>query len=537
MMMMEKIACTCLLVGIIAVSALSSGNAAQPSCSVGVWNNFEFGRDAEDWSTAAHKFGGENGVIDLVVAQANIDGLTYLPFPYERTGYLYSSSQTDKVEPYLAKFDSEGLKVILSIQPLRADVPRLLETVLARYGHHECLIGVNIDLEWKETGTPNHVSNEERDIYLTEIKRHNPKLKLFLTYFKDYTYFPADTRDLVILFDGEDAAQADLLRHYQELADHYATVGIYTGFSSSAPPTASYDRIMAAVPNTEYIIHTEDVFSNKTVVIFEMDDVQVDWLESTSIDLINLHLQKSVPVVCGVIPNNLDNPDVGGGFLPSYLKDSNDNSFDICEVAQHGYTHNLSEDMSGKSYEEQKMIIDSGLKILTTIGIKPTTFVPPYGAADETTIKAAEDLGFKTFVSFSPGSLASDKLLVIDSWISLLDTGENGTALKSPEQLMAEIDQSSNKVVIVVYNIFDFQPDSGTTIEELGTILDSLKASGNYQFMTTRAYHESLEYTFPPSGQTPPHWPTIPDWSLYVIVGALVIAALVLFVARRAGWK
>lgn len=536
-MIMEKTVIACLLIGMIAVSTVSGGYTPPPNCSVGVWNNFDFHRPAEDWSYAAQKFGGEKGVIDLVVAQANINGHTYLPFPFESRGYLCSFSQIDKLEPYLEKFDAEGLKVILSIQPLKVDVTQIIEILLTLYGHHKCIIGVNVDLEWKETGIPMHVSNEERDIWLNEIRRHNSKLKLFLTYFVDHTHFPEDMDNLVILFDGENATQFSLLRQYKELADHYTSVGIYTGYSSSVPPTASYERIMAAVPNTEYIIHTDDVFSNKTVLIFLMSDVQVDWLESTSIDLINLHMQKSVPVVCGVIPNNLDNPSVGGGFLPSHLKYLNENFLDLFEIAEHGYTPNAPEELKGKSYKEQKKIIKSGLKNLTSIGIKPTTFLPPFGSADGTTVKVAEDLGFKTLVSLS-GNLNSDKLLIIDSWISLTEAVESETVLKSPERLMAEIDQIDKKVVIVSYHIHDFRLGSGNKVEELGKIIDILKYSEKYQFMTSREYQETLrDGTLPPSGQTPLQWPILPDWSLYVIIGALVIATLVLLEARRVRLK
>jgi hypothetical protein len=227
----------------------------QPKCSEGVWNNCNFKKPAEEWSAAARSFGGENGVIDLVVAQAHENELTYVPFPFEKKGHIYSYNQTDKVEPYLNRFDKDGLKVILSIQPNGADVSDLIDIVLSRYGHHKSVIGVNIDLEWKLTGNSNHVSNEERDLWLKKTQSYNPESKLFLTYFKDYTYFPEDKKDVVILYDGERATQNEILKEYSELASHFKSVGIYTGYSTSIPPTASYDNIMEVAPNTRYILH------------------------------------------------------------------------------------------------------------------------------------------------------------------------------------------------------------------------------------------------------------------------------------------
>lgn len=231
----------------------------KPVCSQGVWNNCDFNKPAKKWSDAARGFGGERGTIDLVVAQAHENELTYVPFPFEKKGHIYSYNQTDKVEPYLNKFDEDGLKVILSIQPNRADVSDLIDIVLSRYGHHKSVIGINVDLEWKLSGNPNHVNTAERDLWLKKIQSYNPKYKLFLTYFKDYTYFPDDTKDIVILFDGERATQKEILKRYNELALHFESVGIYTGYSSNIPPTASYDSIMEAAPNTRYILHVLSV--------------------------------------------------------------------------------------------------------------------------------------------------------------------------------------------------------------------------------------------------------------------------------------
>ena len=114
-------------------------------------------------------------------------------------------------------------------------------------------------MDWKLTGTPYHVSNKERDRWLKKIQSHNPEFKLFLTYFKDYTYFPDDTEDIVILYDGERATQDTLMTEYKELASHYTSVGIYTGYSSNTPPTASYECIMGAAPNTGYILHVTNI--------------------------------------------------------------------------------------------------------------------------------------------------------------------------------------------------------------------------------------------------------------------------------------
>jgi len=462
---------------------------------VGIWNNAEFSKPAEEWSNAAKSFGGENGLVDLVVAQAHDNGLVYLPFPFENSGLLYSTTSTDLVETYLSKFETDGLEIILSIQPLMADIKQLIGILLSRYSNHKNILGINIDIEWKESGTPNHVSNEERDTWLSEIKKYNTNYKLFITYFKDYTYFPDDHPDLVILFDGEEDTQTNLLKQYQDLAKHYGSTGMYTGYSSSIPPVAPAEQIISAVPDTKYIIHTYDVFSDRKVVIFQMDDVQVDWLESLSINLTNLHIEKQVPVLCAVIPNNLNNPDVGGGYLPIYLKNVNDDYSDLVEIGLHGYTHNASEMLQGMSYDEQKNILEKGLQIFVSMEIIPSTFIPPFGSADNTTVKVAEDLGFQSFVSIYGGlsSNNTNNILILDNYIELTareDWGPSANVtIKTPEQIMVEIDQKESAgPVMVLYQFYDFQVDTENKLLEFANVLEVLKNSEKYLFLTPRQY-------------------------------------------------
>jgi hypothetical protein len=225
--------------------------------SEGAWDNCDFSKPAGQWSADAKKFGGEHGVVDLVVTQAQANKLAYLPFPFEKKGYIYSDSGTDKVEPYLNQFEKDGLQVILSVQPNGADVSDLIDIILLRYGHHKNIIGINIDMEWKLTGNPNHLNDQERDVWLKKVKNHNPEYKLFLTNFNDYTYFPHDAKDLVILYDGQ-GSQKDILKEYGKLATHFSSVGLYTGYDENTPRTASSASIVAAAPNTKYILHSID---------------------------------------------------------------------------------------------------------------------------------------------------------------------------------------------------------------------------------------------------------------------------------------
>ena len=88
MIMIEE-ACLLGLLFAFALALTASPSTAEDSQQYleGVWNNFNFTRPASDWSDAAKEFAAEGSLIDLVVAQENLDQFTYIPFPYPDSGY------------------------------------------------------------------------------------------------------------------------------------------------------------------------------------------------------------------------------------------------------------------------------------------------------------------------------------------------------------------------------------------------------------------------------------------------------------------
>jgi hypothetical protein len=54
--------------------------------------------------------------------------------------------------------------------------------------------------------------------------------------------------------------------------------------------------------------------------------------------------------------------------------------------------------------------------------------------------------------------------------------------------LMAEIDDKEQNAVVILYQIENFGPDSGNSVQELGGILDALRESKRYRFMTAEQY-------------------------------------------------
>ena len=59
----------------------------------------------------------------------------------------------DQNEEYLSKFDAEGIRVWLQIEPGPASVDTLIDLVLSRYKHHPCVAGFGVDVEWLDAKT------------------------------------------------------------------------------------------------------------------------------------------------------------------------------------------------------------------------------------------------------------------------------------------------------------------------------------------------------------------------------------------------
>jgi hypothetical protein len=146
-----------------------------------------------------------------------------------------------------------------------------------------------------------------------------------------------------------------------------------------------------------------------------------------------------------------------------------------------------------------------------------------------------EELGFKNFVDLYE-NLSSSRLLVLDSWVSLIAPAGNATNLKSPDQLMAEIDQKAGEdLIIIQYHIQDFAADPRKKLTALSKIMDSLKTSEKYVFMTERQYQETLNVDSTPTPDGTPRPPTLPDWAVFLIVGASATVGTTILLTRRYG--
>lgn len=237
----------------------------------------------------------------------------------------------------------------------------------------------------------------------------------------------------------------------------------------------------------------------KSPVMFVIDDPQYWWLEDISVDVTQININKNVDITLDVVPENMSLSTI----LWPKLKDWFKNKKWLVQIAQHGFTHSGDEyNMNLLSYEKQKEIISNGLNEFAKLGIIPTSFTPPGWAQNQTTIKILGEFNFKTILDWWTGSTSTDDILVVkQSWVELCNGYDQIGAdckFKSPTVLINEMDAEIAKTgyTVVVFHIQDFVNTSGTKdlnkISQYETILNQLKTSWKYDFMTVEEYHDNI---------------------------------------------
>ena len=94
---------------------------------------------------------------------------------------------------------------------------------------------------------------------------------------------------------------------------------------------------------------------------------------------------------------------------------------------------------------------------------------------------------------------------------------------------MKDIDSSGQKAIIISYQIFDFQPLSGNSIEDLGKIMDDLKSSGKYRFMTVREYSRLYQQDSLPDLDDEPFQNSLDGIAPFVPLGLVGAVFLIIF--------
>jgi len=133
----------------------------------------------------------------------------HLFFPGDGKEYAYISfDSVDRHEEFLTAFDNMGISVFLQVESANANVTTLIDLVLGRYGHHPCVIGFGVDVEWyREADNPGwgvKVDDATAQQWEARVKAHGPEYRLFLKHW-DSRWMPPQYRgDIIFVDDGQE---------------------------------------------------------------------------------------------------------------------------------------------------------------------------------------------------------------------------------------------------------------------------------------------------------------------------------------------
>jgi len=175
--------------------------------------------------TMSGYFEGSNPCAIWIVGELQHPKDCRLYFPGDEKQYPYIQFETtDKHEKYLNFFDLVGIKVFLQVEPAQADVITLIDLVLERYKHHECVIGFGVDVEWyREFENPEwgiQVDDASARQWEERVKLHNPQYRLFLKHW-DRNWMPETYRgDIIFVDDSQIFKEFDAM--VEEFVNHWA---------------------------------------------------------------------------------------------------------------------------------------------------------------------------------------------------------------------------------------------------------------------------------------------------------------------------
>lgn len=226
----------------------------------------------------AAKFPGAKPEAIWIVSRLKGRG-TEMSFPVPPgTDPLITGMSEDISEPVLKLFDELGYRVWLQTEPGWAPIEEVFHVILERYGHHKCVVGVGVDVEWHRSNNPDAgdpVTDEMAEAWLAEARSHDPSYRMFLKHFRQDVMPPAARDGILFVDDSQifDSANA-MIAEFAEWGKSFAPapVGFQYGYRTDKPwwgpmkdPVKEIgDRILAAVPNTEMLIWVDfsiqDVF-------------------------------------------------------------------------------------------------------------------------------------------------------------------------------------------------------------------------------------------------------------------------------------
>jgi len=190
---------------------------------------------------------------------------TRLNFPGQSDSPHIMFSEADANEEVLTRFDRMRGQVWLQVEPGQASVEELIDILLQRYGHHRCVIGVGVDVEWfgagdDAIGTP--VSDEVARSWVAAVRKHGSNYWLFLKHWLTSHMPPTERDGIMFIDDSQDLHSLNAMVSEFKMwgkAFEPAPVGFQYGYASDRewwqvldnPPADIGDALLFEIPNTK----------------------------------------------------------------------------------------------------------------------------------------------------------------------------------------------------------------------------------------------------------------------------------------------
>lgn len=126
-------------------------------------------------------------------------------------------------------------------------------------------------------------------------------------------------------------------------------------------------------------------------VVFRLDDVQDDYLDSVQKKIMDIFLSKGANLTIGLIMHSF------GNDTDILNKISEGNKKGLFELAMHGWEHKNYSDLSQQ--EQKSSLYKANEKMQMIFGNRTDIFIPPYNKFNNATIAAFKELGIKIMSS------------------------------------------------------------------------------------------------------------------------------------------
>ncbi|MFH0865973.1 MAG: T9SS type A sorting domain-containing protein [Bacteroidota bacterium] len=212
----------------------------------------------------ASKFDSTGPAAVWIVSLYQNAGTTRLNFLNPGGSWPYITfGSTDQNESCLDRFDQEGFRVWLQVEPGAADVDTLIHLVMNQYKHHPCVKGFGIDVEWfnaQDYSGGQHVTDSMAQHWEQTLKAFDTDYTLFLKHYS-YSWMPPSFRGDILFVDDSQGftGLTQMTTEFEAWGSHFSTndVAFQFGYPADStwwtlytdPPQTIGNSLRSNIPN------------------------------------------------------------------------------------------------------------------------------------------------------------------------------------------------------------------------------------------------------------------------------------------------